>query len=167
MKNSGWKKRSKTAGRKVVLATKFGEYCAAADGAVSLGVSGKPEYVRSACCDASLKRPWSFEYIDLYYQHRVDPNTPIEETVSADGRIGSWWGKSAIPGNEPKRAAVTLWASQAHASHRGVTDGIIRLWSREVEAEILPGLAGRIEDWIRCIQPAGPGIFDRQNQSRG
>src|ERR1700738_5030651 len=63
----------------VVLATKFGNR-RGADGAF-LGISGAPDYVRSAC-DASLQR-LGVDHIDLYYQHRVDPNTPIEETVGA------------------------------------------------------------------------------------
>src|SRR5947209_4691672 len=61
----------------VVLATKFGNV-RGADGSF-LGISGRPEYVRSAC-EASLRR-LGFETIDLYYQHRVDPEVPIEETV--------------------------------------------------------------------------------------
>src|SRR2546421_7636700 len=63
----------------VVLATKFGNV-RGADGSF-LGVSGRPEYVRAAC-DASLQR-LGVDVIDLYYQHRVDPETPIEETVGA------------------------------------------------------------------------------------
>jgi aryl-alcohol dehydrogenase-like predicted oxidoreductase len=62
-----------------VLATKFGNE-RAPDG-TRIGVNGRPEYVRSAC-DASLKR-LGVDHIDLYYQHRVDPDTPIEETVGA------------------------------------------------------------------------------------
>jgi aryl-alcohol dehydrogenase-like predicted oxidoreductase len=69
------------AGRRddVVLATKFGNE-RAPDGA-RIGINGRPDYVRSAC-DASLKR-LGVEHIDLYYQHRVDPDTPIEDTVGA------------------------------------------------------------------------------------
>src|SRR6187431_389294 len=69
------------AGRRdeVVLATKFGNM-RGEDGAF-LGISGKPDYVRKAC-DASLQR-LGVEVIDLYYQHRVDTQTPIEETVGA------------------------------------------------------------------------------------
>ena len=65
---------------KVFLATKFAIVRDKANPSTR-GVSGKPEYVRS-CCDASLKR-LGVETIDLYYQHRVDPNTPIEDTVGA------------------------------------------------------------------------------------
>jgi Predicted oxidoreductases (related to aryl-alcohol dehydrogenases) len=61
----------------VVLATKFGNI-RAADGTF-VGVNGKPDYVRSAC-EASLRR-LQVDVIDLYYQHRVDPDTPIEDTV--------------------------------------------------------------------------------------
>src|SRR3954468_24316036 len=63
----------------VVLATKFGNVRTADGG--WLGVNGSPDYVRQ-CCDASLKR-LNIDVIDLYYQHRVDLNVPIEETVGA------------------------------------------------------------------------------------
>lgn len=63
----------------VVLATKFG-FVRTSDPSAR-GINGKPEYVHSAC-EASLRR-LGVETIDLYYQHRVDPNTPIEETVGA------------------------------------------------------------------------------------
>src|SRR6185437_2837457 len=65
--------------QRVIVATKFGNQ-RSADGKF-LGVNGRPEYVRE-CCEASLKR-LGIETIDLYYQHRVDPNVPIEETVGA------------------------------------------------------------------------------------
>ena len=67
----------------VVLATKFGNV-RAADGTF-IGVNGKPDYVRSAC-EASLRR-LQVEVIDLYYQHRVDANTPIEDTVGAMAQL--------------------------------------------------------------------------------
>lgn len=78
---------------KVTLATKFGNV-RGADGSFK-GVNGKPEYVRSAC-EASLKR-LGVEVIDLYYQHRVDPQTPIEETIGAmadlvrQGKVARPW----------------------------------------------------------------------------
>ena len=68
----------------VVLATKFGIVRDPAN-PQARGVSGKPEYVRHSC-DASLRR-LGVEYIDLYYQHRVDPDTPIEDTV---GAMANW-----------------------------------------------------------------------------
>jgi aryl-alcohol dehydrogenase-like predicted oxidoreductase len=67
----------------VVLASKFGNV-REPDGTF-VGVNGRPEYVRKAC-DASLKR-LGVEHIDLYYQHRVDRNVPIEETVGAMSRL--------------------------------------------------------------------------------
>src|SRR6185436_8921066 len=66
--------------QEVVLATKFG-IVRDPNNPMSRGISGRPEYVRAAC-DASLKR-LKVDTIDLYYQHRVDPQTPIEETVGA------------------------------------------------------------------------------------
>src|SRR5919199_6484117 len=69
----------------VVLATKFGNV-RAPDG-TPRGINGRPEYVRSAC-EASLKR-LGVETIDLYYQHRVDPETPIEDTVGAMAKLVS------------------------------------------------------------------------------
>src|SRR4051812_8511268 len=68
----------------VVLTTKFGIVRSPTDPTV-FGVNGKPDYVRSAC-DGSLRR-LGVETIDLYYQHRVDPNTPIEETVGAMAQL--------------------------------------------------------------------------------
>src|SRR4051812_16345185 len=74
----------------IVLATKFGIVRDPADPAAR-GMNGRPEYVRQSC-DASLRR-LGVDYIDLYYQHRVDPDTPIEETVGAmselvqDGKV--------------------------------------------------------------------------------
>jgi aryl-alcohol dehydrogenase-like predicted oxidoreductase len=66
---------------KAILATKFGQK----RGAAGFAVDGSPSYVQSAC-DASLKR-LGVDYVDLYYQHRVDPNTPIEDTVGAMARL--------------------------------------------------------------------------------
>ena len=72
----------KTRRYKVIVATKFGQ---TRDAAGKQGVDGRPEYVMHAC-EASLKR-LGIDVIDLYYQHRVDPNTPIEETVGAMKRL--------------------------------------------------------------------------------
>ncbi|MCE5271584.1 aldo/keto reductase [bacterium] len=115
---------------KVVLATKFGNV-RGADGSF-LGVNGKPEYVRK-CCDASLKR-LNIETIDLYYQHRVDPDTPIEETVGAmaelvkAGKVRYLGLSEAGPANIRKARAVhPISALQSEYS----------LWTRDVESEIL------------------------------
>ena len=113
------------------IATKFGNV-RGADGSF-LGVNGKPEYVRSAC-DASLKR-LGIDTIDLYYQHRVDLETPIEETVGAmadlvrEGKVRYIGLSEAGPATIRRAAAVrTITALQTEYS----------LWTRDVEAEILP-----------------------------
>jgi len=114
----------------VFLATKFGNV-RAPDGAF-LGVDGSPNYVRAAC-DASLKR-LGVETIDLYYQHRVDPKTPIEETVGAmaelvrAGKVRHLGLSEAAPATLRKACAVhPIAALQTEYS----------LWSREPEQEIL------------------------------
>lgn len=115
----------------VILATKFGNV-RGSDGSF-LGVNGKPDYVRSAC-EASLKRLRT-EVIDLYYQHRVDPNTPIEETVGAmaelvqQGKVRHLGLSEAAP--ETIRRAQAVYPISALQTEYS-------LWSREPEAEILP-----------------------------
>jgi aryl-alcohol dehydrogenase-like predicted oxidoreductase len=91
----------------VVLATKFG-IMRDPDDPTKRGINGKPEYVRSAC-EASLKR-LGVETIDLYYQHRVDPDTPIEETVGAMAELAKegkvrFLGLSEASAETLKRAA--------------------------------------------------------------
>jgi aryl-alcohol dehydrogenase-like predicted oxidoreductase len=115
----------------VVLATKFGNV-RGEDGSF-LGVNGRPEYVRSAC-DASLRR-LGVEVIDLYYQHRVDPQTPIEETVGAMARLVEE-GKVRYLGLS-EASAETI--RRAHAVHPvAALQSEYSLWTREVESEILP-----------------------------
>jgi aryl-alcohol dehydrogenase-like predicted oxidoreductase len=115
----------------VVLATKFGNV-RGEDGSF-LGVNGHPEYVRSAC-DASLRR-LGVEVIDLYYQHRVDPQTPIEETVGAMSRLVEE-GKVRYLGLS-EASAQTI--RRAHAVHAiAALQSEYSLWTRDVEAEILP-----------------------------
>jgi aryl-alcohol dehydrogenase-like predicted oxidoreductase len=114
-----------------VVATKFGNV-RGADGSF-LGVNGKPEYVRQAC-EASLRR-LGVETIDLYYQHRVDPGTPIEETVGAMSRLVEE-GKIRYLGLS-EASAETL--RRAHAVHPiAALQSEYSLWTRDVEAEILP-----------------------------
>jgi aryl-alcohol dehydrogenase-like predicted oxidoreductase len=115
---------------KVYIATKFG-IVRNPDG--SRGVSGKPEYLR-AQCDASLQR-LGIETIDLYYQHRVDPNTPIEETVGAMAGLVKE-GKVRYLGLS-EAAAQTI--RRAHAVHPiAALQSEYSLWTRDVEKEILP-----------------------------
>src|SRR5437868_567240 len=115
----------------VVLATKFGNE-RAADGSW-IGINGKPDYVRRAC-DASLQR-LGVDTIDLYYQHRVDPNTPIEETVGAMSELVRA-GKVRHLGLS-EAAAKTI--RRAHAVHPiTALQSEYSLWTRDPEDDILP-----------------------------
>ena len=116
---------------KVILATKFANL-RDPDGTFK-GVSGKPDYVRSAC-DASLKR-LKVSVIDLYYQHRVDPNTPIEETIGAMAELVKQ-GKVRFLGMSEASAATLRRAAKVHRIAALQTE--YSLWSRDVEQEILP-----------------------------
>jgi aryl-alcohol dehydrogenase-like predicted oxidoreductase len=121
------------AGRRdeVVLATKFGVVRGPA-GAV-LGISGTPDYVREAC-DASLKR-LGVEVIDLYYQHRVDPATPIEDTVGAMADLVKAGKVRHLGLSEASPATIR----RAHAVHPiTALQTEYSLWSREPEEAILP-----------------------------
>ena len=115
---------------KVVLATKFGNV-RGSDGSF-LGVNGKPSYVQAAC-DASLKR-LGVDVIDLYYQHRVDPDTPIEETVGAmadlikQGKVRFLGLSEAAP--QSIRRACSVYPISALQTEYS-------LWTRDVEDEIL------------------------------
>jgi aryl-alcohol dehydrogenase-like predicted oxidoreductase len=115
----------------VVLATKFGIVRDPADPNVR-GVNGKPEYVKRSC-EASLRR-LGIDYIDLYYQHRVDPNTPIEETVGAmaelarEGKVRHIGLSEASPQTLRRAAKVhPVTALQSEYS----------LWTRDPEDEVL------------------------------
>ena len=108
----------------VVLATKFGNV--RAEDGTFLGINGRPEYVRQAC-DASLKR-LGVDHIDLYYQHRVDRETPIEETVGAMAELVRA-GQGAPPralrgvaGDDPPRAR--------DAPDRGAADRVFAVDAR-------------------------------------
>jgi aryl-alcohol dehydrogenase-like predicted oxidoreductase len=134
----GWGANERLIGRaiadrrdRVVLATKFGNMRGPAG--EFLGISGTPEYVRSAC-EASLER-LEVDTIDLYYQHRVDLETPIEDTVGAmaelvqEGKVRYLGVSEAAPDTIRRAQAVhPISALQTEYS----------LWTREPEAEILP-----------------------------
>jgi aryl-alcohol dehydrogenase-like predicted oxidoreductase len=115
----------------IVLATKFGNV-RGADGSF-LGINGRPEYVRRAC-EASLRR-LHVETIDLYYQHRVDANVPIEETVGAMGRLVEE-GKVRYLGLSEAAPATLRRAHRTHPITALQTE--YSLWSRDPEDEILP-----------------------------
>ena len=124
------------AGRRgqVVLATKFGIVRDPQD-PTKRGISGRPEYVRQAC-EGSLQRLGT-DHIDLYYQHRVDPAVPIEETVGAMSRLVEegkvrYLGLSEAGPDTIRRAHATHPISALQTEYS--------LWSREVEVDILPVL---------------------------
>ncbi|HSP79070.1 MAG TPA: aldo/keto reductase, partial [Myxococcaceae bacterium] len=116
---------------KVILATKFGNV-RGEDGSF-LGISGKPDYVRQAC-EASLKR-LGVDVIDLYYQHRVDPTVPIEETIGAMAELVKQ-GKVRYLGLSEAAPATIRRAHAVHPISALQTE--YSLWSREPEDEILP-----------------------------
>jgi aryl-alcohol dehydrogenase-like predicted oxidoreductase len=116
----------------VVLATKFGIIRDPKDPSVR-GISGKPEYVRQAC-EASLRR-LNVDTIDLYYQHRVDPNTPIEDTVRAMAELVKE-GKVRYLGLSEASVATLRRAVKVHPIAALQTE--YSLWTRDPEDEILP-----------------------------
>ena len=118
----------------VVLATKFGIQRDLNDPA-KRGINGRPEYVQAAC-EASLKRLGT-DHIDLYYQHRVDPNTPIEDTVGAMSRLVEA-GKVRYLGLSEAAPATLRRAVAVHPIAALQTE--YSLWSREPEDEIMPVL---------------------------
>ena len=115
----------------VVLATKFGNVRDAAG--KFLGINGRPEYVRQSC-EASLKR-LGVETIDLYYQHRVDREVPIEETVGAMSRLVEE-GKVRFLGLSEAAAPTIRRAHQTHPISALQTE--YSLWSRDPEDELIP-----------------------------
>ena len=115
----------------VVLATKFGSV--RTETGASLGYNGSPDYVRRAC-DASLAR-LGVDDIDLYYQHRVDPKVPIEETVGAMAELVRAGKVRHLGLSEAAPATIR----RAHAVHPiTALQTEYSLWSRDVEDEILP-----------------------------
>jgi aryl-alcohol dehydrogenase-like predicted oxidoreductase len=142
---------------RVFLATKFGNVRGPAG--EFLGVKGDPDYVRSAC-EASLKR-LGVEVIDLYYQHRVDPNVPIEDTVGAMARLKEegkirFLGLSEAAPNTIRRAAAvaTITAVQTELS----------LWSRDAEAEVIPTVRELGIGYV-AYSPLGRGFLTGQIKS--
>lgn len=115
----------------LIIATKFGNV--RDEKGAYLGINGKPEYVKKAC-EASLRR-LGVDYIDLYYQHRVDKKTPIEETVGAMAELVKE-GKVRFLGLSEASAATLRRAIQVHPIAALQTE--YSLWSRDVEDEILP-----------------------------
>jgi aryl-alcohol dehydrogenase-like predicted oxidoreductase len=139
---------------KVVIATKFGNV-RGEDGSF-LGVSGKPEYLRKAC-DASLRR-LGVDHIDLYYQHRVDPEVPIEDTVGAMSEL--------VKAGKVRHLGLSEAAPQtirrAHKVHRiTALQTEYSLWSRDVEQEILPTVRELGIGFV-AYSPLGRGFLSGQ-----
>ena len=143
---------------RIVLATKFG-VSRAEDGGWQ-GIKGGADYVR-ACCDASLKRLGT-DYIDLYYQHRMDPETPIEETVGAMAELVKagkvrYLGLSEADPKTIERAHAVFPISALQTEYS--------LWTRDVEAEILPTVR-RLDIGFVAYSPLGRGFLSGAIRSR-
>lgn len=142
----------------ITLATKFG-VSRGEDGSW-LGIKGGADYIKT-CCDASLKRLGT-DYIDLYYQHRVDPNTPIEESVGAMAELVQA-GKVRYIGLSE---ATPDLIARAHAVHPiSALQTEYSLWTREVEAEILPTIQ-RLHIGFVAYSPLGRGFLTGAIRSR-
>src|SRR3954468_4912661 len=142
---------------RVFLATKFGNV--RGPNGEFLGVRGDPEYVRSAC-EASLQR-LGVEVIDLYYQHRVDQNVPIEETVGEMARLQQE-GKVRYLGLS-EAAPRTIRAAYATAPITAVQTEL-SLWSRDAEAEVLPTVRELGIGYV-AYSPLGRGFLTGQFRS--
>ncbi len=141
---------------KVTLATKFGNE-RREDGSF-VGINGRPEYVRAAC-EASLKRLGT-DHVDLYYQHRVDPNVPIEETVGAMSELVSE-GKARFLGLSEAGAATVQRAHKIHPISALQTE--YSLWTRDVEDEIL-AVTRELGIGFVAYSPLGRGFLTGQIQ---
>jgi aryl-alcohol dehydrogenase-like predicted oxidoreductase len=138
----------------VAVATKFG-FVRRPDGSWA-GVSGRPEYVRQAC-DASLAR-LRLDHIDLYYQHRVDPSVPIEETVGAMADLVHAGKVRYLGLSEAAPATIR----RAHATHPiSALQTEYSLWSRDPEDEILP-TCRELGIGFVAYSPLGRGLLSGQ-----
>ncbi|XP_058738646.1 probable aldo-keto reductase 1 [Vicia villosa] len=138
---------------KIQLATKFGISRGDGPGFGGMSIKGSPEYVRS-CCEASLKR-LGVEYIDLYYQHRVDTSVPIEDTVGELKKLVEEGKVKYIGLSEASPDTIR----RAHAVHP-ITAVQIEwsLWTRDIEDEIVP-LCRELGIGIVPYSPLGRGFF--------
>jgi aryl-alcohol dehydrogenase-like predicted oxidoreductase len=137
----------------VFLATKFGIRLERDGDGFKRSIDGSPDYVKSAC-EASLER-LGVDHIDLYYQHRVDPSTPIEETVGAMAELVEQ-GKVRYLGLS-EAAPETI--RRAHAVHPiAAVQTEYSLWTRDVEDEILPTLA-ELDVALVAYSPLGRGFL--------
>lgn len=143
----------------VVLATKFGIVRDPAN-PLARGVRGDADYIRSAC-EASLKR-LGVDHIDLYYQHRVDPDTPIEETVGAMAELVAE-GKVRHLGLSEAGAETIRRANAVHPITALQTEW--SLWTRDLEEEVLP-VARELGIGIVAYSPLGRGFLTGRFASR-
>ena len=137
----------------VFLATKFGIKLLRENDLLTRAIDGRPEYVREAA-DASLER-LGVDHIDLYYQHRVDPKTPIEETVGAMAELVQA-GKVRYIGLSEAGAQTIRRAHEVHPITAVQTE--YSLWTRDVESEILPTLA-ELGIALVAYSPLGRGFL--------
>jgi aryl-alcohol dehydrogenase-like predicted oxidoreductase len=148
----GWREQ-------VVLATKFGNV--RGPGGERLGIRGDPNYVRQAC-DASLER-LGVDYIDLYYQHRVDRNTPIEETVGAMAELVAAGKVRHLGLSEASPATIR----RAHAVHPiSALQTEYSLWSRDPEDDVLPTVRELGISFV-AYSPLGRGFLSGQIRAPG
>jgi aryl-alcohol dehydrogenase-like predicted oxidoreductase len=139
----------------VVIATKFG-IVRERENPASRSINGRPDYVHHAC-DASLRR-LSIDHIDLYYQHRVDPDVPIEETVGAMAELVDA-GKVRFLGLS-EAGAETI--RRAHAVHPiSAVQSEYSLWSRDIEEEVRPVLT-ELGIGLVAYSPLGRGFLTGQ-----
>ncbi|WP_046242831.1 aldo/keto reductase [Hymenobacter terrenus] len=143
--------------QRIVLATKFGIQRDPND-PTKRSINGRPEYVKAAC-EGSLKRLGT-DHIDLYYQHRVDPNTPIEETVGAMSRLVEE-GKVRFLGLSEAAPATVRRAAAVHPI--AALQSEYSLWSREPEDEILPTIRDLGIGFVP-YSPLGRGFLTGQIQ---
>ncbi|WP_166425618.1 aldo/keto reductase [Paraglaciecola sp. 20A4] len=151
-------KQNNSARKAVTLATKFG--IMRDDNGTFLGFNGRPEYVKQAC-EASLQR-LNIECIDLYYQHRMDPNVPIEDTVGAmadlvkEGKI-RYLGLSEAGSQTLKRACAVHPISALQSEYS--------LWSRDIDDDILP-TCDLLGVGLVAYSPLGRGFLTGSIKSR-
>ncbi len=141
----------------VILATKFG--IVRGEDPKARGINGKPEYVKSAC-EASLKR-LGVDHIDLYYQHRVDKDTPIEDTIGAMSELVKE-GKVRFLGMSEASPGTIRRANKVHQVTALQTE--YSLWTRDPEAEILSTVRELGIGFV-AYSPLGRGFLTGRFQS--
>ena len=139
----------------VFLATKFGIVRDPND-PTKRGINGRPDYVRSSC-EGSLKR-LGIDTIDLYYQHRVDPDTPIEDTIGEMSRLVDE-GKIRFIGLSEAGADTIRRANAVHPV--AAVQSEYSLWSRDIEDEVIPALK-QLGITLVAYSPLGRGFLTGQ-----